>query len=95
MKTKKVKSTRGPTKADEPPVIARRKNMRLTKGEAKDMALDLVANALEGTFAESMTASFIMRMHRTKKRAPSDGERDMFLGEISKVVERLKRRSSR
>lgn len=90
-----MKKTKKPTEASKSPVIARRKNLRLTKGEAKSMALDLAANALESTFAQSMTETFIVRMQREKRRAPSDGERDMFLGEISKIVGGLKKRAKR
>jgi len=86
-----TKKKSGPVSKAEPK-IPRRENARMTKAQAKSMALEAVANALEGTFASSAVEGFTVRVLREKKRAPTEGERNLFLGEVAKIVEGLRGR---
>jgi len=82
-------------KGSSEPKIPRRKNLRITKRETKEMALELVADAIGGTFAESMLSAFKVRMMSEWKRTPSIGEQDVFLEEITRIVKNLRRRVTR
>lgn len=67
----------------------RRKGNQLAKSEAKDLALTVMAEHLEGNALSMMESRFVAKFQRLKKRVPSPGERDLFIGEIAKVTEGL------
>jgi len=72
--------------------VPRRASMKLSKGEAKSMALEAISNALEGTLASSLVEGFTVRMLREHKRAPTEGERNTFLEQVARVSEGLRGR---
>lgn len=69
----------------------RRPRTHLTKAQVRDIVSDLVSQQVE-SWAGSGVSSFVVRVVSDHGRTPTDGEKDMFLEALAKVISGLKRK---
>jgi len=72
----------------------RRQRTHLTKAQIAEIANSLVLNKIEA-FAGTAVSSFMVRVHTDHGRTPTEGERDMFLEALSKIIGSLAKKKTK
>lgn len=74
------------------PKIPRRKSTKLTKGEAKKTAWELI-NEVLAEYITSICEAFIKRFKSMKKRLPTESEENIFASALDKNLAGIRRRA--
>lgn len=70
-------------------VVPRRQHTRMTKADVKLIAKEILSNYLEVSMASKLMDAFSLVVSRKKHRFPSEGEKELFMGVLSEIIEKL------